>query len=130
MLLDTHVWAWSMVDDTLLSSKAVSAIRSATSVAVSVISLYEIGQKVRLGKWSEMAPLVSSLIDVADQQGVSLLQVTPEVSLAASRMSWPHRDPFDRFIVAATLAERRHLISADAIFDGLTSEPNWSGRIW
>ena len=41
-------------------------MREADRLAVPVISLYEIGLKVRLGKWPEMAAYVESLEQRAD----------------------------------------------------------------
>jgi PIN domain nuclease of toxin-antitoxin system len=128
--LDTHAWAWSLTNDPRLSKKAVQAIEAAESVAVSVISLYEIGQKVRLGKWPEMAPHALGLIDVAERQGAWLLPISSGVSLVASMMEWSHRDPFDRIIAAVATAQGFALISADTIFDELAPTPSWPGRVW
>jgi PIN domain nuclease of toxin-antitoxin system len=130
VLLDTHVWAWSMMDDALSSIAAEQAIRSAGTVAVSVISLYEIGQKARLGKWPQMATRVSSLVAIAEQQGIKLLPVSAEISLTASQMDWLHRDPFDRIIAATAMAESRTLLSADKMFDALVGQVNWPGCVW
>lgn len=74
LLLDTHAWAWSFTGDSRLSAKAVEAIEAAESVALSSISLYEIGQKVRLGKWPEMEPHLFELADIAVDQGPSYCQ--------------------------------------------------------
>ena len=52
-----------MLDAGRLSSNAVSAIDSAKAVRVSPISIFEITQKVRVGKWPEMAPYASTLAD-------------------------------------------------------------------
>lgn len=81
--------------------------------------MYEIAQKVRLGKWPEMAPTVGSLIDEAVSIGVGLLPLTGKVSVEAGLLDWPHRDPFDRMIAATALATGAVLISADTAFDTL-----------
>jgi PIN domain nuclease of toxin-antitoxin system len=130
VLLDTHAWAWSLAGDGRLSAKAVEAILSADTVAVSAISFYEIGQKVRLGKWPEMEPHIASLLDLAVEQGCQLLPVSPAVSLASSVLDWPHRDPFDRIIGLTALDGGFALVSADAVFDELATTAGWIGRIW
>ena len=93
VLLDTHAWAWTLSGDARLSTRATEAIEAAETVSVSAISLYEIGQKVRLGKWPEMVAHHLKLIDIADEQGVRLLPVSALASLAAADFGWPHRDP-------------------------------------
>jgi PIN domain nuclease of toxin-antitoxin system len=100
LLLDTHAWAWSMTGDARLSAAAIAAMEQAETVSISAISLFEIGQKVRLGKWTEMAPFLDRLISLAEEQGGRLVEVSPEASLLAATMEWDHRDPFDRIIAA------------------------------
>jgi PIN domain nuclease of toxin-antitoxin system len=99
-------------------------------VAVSVVSLFEIGQKTRLGKWPEMAPFVNRLIPMAHEQGGRLLALTAEASLLASTLDWAHRDPFDRFLGATAIMEGLSLVSADFCFDSLAGRPGWTNRIW
>ena len=129
VLLDTHIWAWSLVSPKSLSEDATSAIVSAQSVCVSAISLFEIAQKVRLGKWDAMAPYVDRLIDLAEEQNVSLLPVTAAISIAAATFEWPHRDPFDRLICATAMIEDLTLISADGSFDAPEIASVLPGRV-
>lgn len=64
-----------MLDVGCLSSNAVSAIHSAKAVRVSPISIFEITRKVRVGKWPEMAPYVSTLADqIAARGAISATQ--------------------------------------------------------
>ena len=72
VLLDTHVWAWSLNDDTRLSAPARAAIEQADTVLLSPISFFEIAQKVRLNKWPEMAAFVDRLPALLRQQGGGL----------------------------------------------------------
>lgn len=130
VLLDTHAWAWSMTADARLSSAAIAAMEQAETVSISAISLFEIGQKVRLGKWPEMEPFLDRLIALANEQGGRLAEVSPEASLLAATLEWPHRDPFDRIIGATAITRGLTLISADTVFDTLAGQPNWPGRVW
>lgn len=130
ILLDTHAWAWSLTADARLSTAAVAAMEQSETVSISAISLFEIGQKVRLGKWPEMEPFLARLIVLADEQGGRLLATSAEASLLAATLDWAHRDPFDRFIAATAITRGLTLISADTAFDALTSEQSWPGRIW
>ena len=72
VLLDTNAFAMMLTDDPRLTDAARAAILNASRVALSVISLYEIGQKVRLGKWPEMAPFAAGLADQARQDGIDV----------------------------------------------------------
>lgn len=130
VLLDTHAWAWSMTADARLSPTAIAAIEQAETVSISVISLFEIGQKVRLGKWPEMGPFLDQLIALAGEQGGRLVELSPEASLLAATLEWPHRDPFDRIIGATSITRGLVLISADTVFDTLPGELKWLGRVW
>lgn len=105
-------------------------METAEDVFISAISLFEIGQKVRLGKWPEMEPFASSLVEIATRQGARFIEVSAELSLLSSMMDWDHRDPFDRIIGATSLNKGLPLISADTAFDALNGMPNWLGRIW
>ena len=47
LLLDTHVWAWSLTNDRRISDRARREIVDADAIYVSAISFFEIAQKVR-----------------------------------------------------------------------------------
>lgn len=117
VLLDTHAWVWSFANDALLSSRARTAIREADTVYVSPISFFEIGQKVRTGRWPEMQGRVKELPAILKEQGGSIATLTPEICLDASTMDWEHRDPFDRLIVSTALALGVALVSKDSAFE-------------
>ncbi len=124
LLLDTHVWAWSLSNDPRISGRAREGIVEARTILVCAISFFEIAQKVRLGKWPEMAPYVDRLPALlASQQGVATSLEAADCLLAGA-MDWPHRDPFDRFLAASALRRRIPIVSADVVFDAVVT------RIW
>lgn len=124
LLLDTHAWVWSFTNTPLLSEAARAGIASASAVFVSPISVYEIAQKVRLGKWPQMAPLVESLPRMLFEQGGKIARLEPEICLRAGVMDWAHRDPFDRLLAATALYFKMPIVSADPAFDGIVT------RVW
>lgn len=130
LLLDTHAWAWSLTGDDRLSTKAIALIEKAETIFVSPISLFEIGQKVRLGKWPEMEPFIERLADLLQEQGGITAALTPDICLTAAVMDWQHRDPFDRLIAATAMQNGIPIISADVVFDELGGNELWIARFW
>ena len=124
LLLDTHVWAWSLTNDQRISDRARAKMVEAQTILVSAISFFEIAQKARLGKWPEMAPYVERLPALlASQRGVAA-SVEAADCLMAGTMEWPHRDPFDRLLAASALRRRIPIVSADPVFDAVLT------RVW
>ena len=105
-----------MLDAPDLPYPAREAIQAADAVFVSPISIYEIGQKVRVGKWPAMAPHLEGLQALLRERGGLTAPLTLEICLAASMMDWPHRDPFDRLIAATAEALGLSLVTKDAVF--------------
>ena len=91
---------------------------------VSPISFFEIGQKVRLGKWPQMEPFVDRLPALLETQGGRIAELEAIICLTAGTMAWAHRDPFDRLLAATALRRDVPIISADAVFDGVIA------RVW
>ncbi len=129
-LLDTHSWVWSFTGNPLLSRTASAFIAECNVIYVSPFSIFEIGLKVRKGKWPAMAPHIDGLAQRLALQGASIPKFTPEIALLAANLSWPHTDPFDRFLAATALELQLPFVSADAEFDSLTGLEGWRGRIW
>lgn len=128
-LLDTHAWSWSLLS-TILPKRVSDRLASANTVQISAISLYEIRQKVRLGKWPEMAPHAGRLSDLLSMQGIKILPISAQIADIAGALEWVHRDPFDRIIAATALDLKLHLLSADEIFDQLSGRADWPTRYW
>ena len=121
VLLDTHVWAWSMLEDRRLSAVARQILDSDADIAISPISVFEIGQKVRLGKWPEMEPFAKKLETYVEWQELDVVPVTVEIADFAARLSWEHRDPFDRLLAATAMMHGWDFLSADTAFESLSS---------
>lgn len=124
VLLDTNVWSWTLLGNQQLTHAAQDANDRARTRYLSPVSLYEVGQKGRLGKWPEMVPHMHQLRELAEAQGLDLAMLDGDICLRAGVMSWSHRDPFDRIIAATALHYGMPIISADPVFDEVAS------RIW
>lgn len=116
LLLDSGVFAMALIDDPRLPATARARIEAADRVAISVVSVYEIGARVRLGKWPEMAPVMDGLLDQALADGFDPIPLSPAAALTAALTASDHRDPLDRIIAAVALAEDMRLVSPDVVF--------------
>lgn len=116
-LLDTHVWAWSLIQPRLLSPPVLAIVTSGLPLMLSPVSFYEVALKVRLGKWPEMAEFAEAGPSLFAEQGGLSVPVTDDIAITAGACDWPHRDPFDRLISATALCHTLILISADPAFD-------------
>jgi PIN domain nuclease of toxin-antitoxin system len=117
LLLDTHAVVWWLLGDERLSAAAREAIAAAREVMVSAASAWELSTKARLGKWPEAQDLARDLGTWVRRQGMSPLAVTLDHGARAGNLPGPHRDPFDRMLVAQCQAEDIPIVSADTAFD-------------
>ena len=125
LLLDTGPFAMILVDSPRLGGATRRRILAAQKVYVSAITFYEIGQKVRFGKWDEMAPHAPGLPEAAAESDIEVLPLGAEVALAAALLDWPHRDPFDRILAALARGLDMPLVSPDRAFDEIGVERVW-----
>ena len=117
-LLDTHAFVWWLADSGRLSRAAYRAIADEENdIVVGAASAWEITTKYRLGKLPEGE---IAAVDVAGSiagQGFGELTISVADAERAGRLPGPHRDPFDRMIIAQALARDLVIVSIDAVFD-------------
>ena len=113
VLLDTHVFLWSISDDPRLgpTSRALIADQ-AEQVMLSLASLWEIAIKHGLGR-GDMPLSAGQAHAWMEQSGVRLLPLAVRHLLVLEQLPHHHRDPFDRVLVAQALSEPLVLITAD-----------------
>jgi PIN domain nuclease of toxin-antitoxin system len=117
ILLDTHALLWWLFDDPLLSREARRVIaRPANEILVSAASGWEIATKHRLGKLPEATEAASGLPMLLRKARFSSLDVTMAHGLAAGALPGPHRDPFDRMLIAQSRDLDVPVVTRDAVF--------------
>lgn len=114
IVLDTHAWVWWLTKPNKLGKKAARAVDRADRIGVPAISVWEVATKAQAGKLKFDRPY-DLWIDEAltEDPRVELLHLLPRISVDAVRLSWGHRDPADRFIVATARAHDAVLVTAD-----------------
>jgi PIN domain nuclease of toxin-antitoxin system len=84
----------------------------ANDVFVSVVSLWELTIKQRIGK---LAVNVADVVAALPNEGFPVLGLTAEHLATLRALSSHHRDPFDQMLIAQALAEGATFISQDRV---------------
>ena len=118
LLLDTHAFLWWAEDSPRLPQSARRAIHDEDNdVLVSAATAWEITTKHRLGKLPDADPIASDIPGAIAAQGFHELPLSVADAARAGALPGPHRDPFDRMLIAQALSRDLVLISNDAAFD-------------
>jgi PIN domain nuclease of toxin-antitoxin system len=126
LLLDTHAIVWWFSGNRRLSSAAQQAIANPTSDNfVSAASAWEIATKYRLGKMPSVAALANDFRNRVAGDGFHELPITLEQALRAGSLPGPHRDPFDRLLIAQAITDELLLVSNETRFDHYGVQRLW-----
>lgn len=112
LLLDTHVFLWSLMDVPRLGNLADHISDPGNDVFVSSVSLFEIAIKVRIGK---LRVTMAELIEAIDRQGFQLLPLSERhvLKMETLPVHADHKDPFDHQLIAQAIAEDMVFLSVD-----------------
>jgi PIN domain nuclease of toxin-antitoxin system len=125
-LLDTHVLLWWLFDDPKLSGTARDVIQAPdNTILVSSASGWEISTKHRLGKLPHAGEAVRNLPSLLRKSRMTVLSITMEHALAAGALPGPHRDPFDRMLIAQGQIEGLPVVTSDRVFHQYSVELVW-----
>jgi PIN domain nuclease of toxin-antitoxin system len=126
LLLDTHTILWAMLGDPKLSALARSLLEDdSNEVFVSVVCIWEIATKVRIGKMQEPGDLLRDPHSALERLGYRDLPLTLSHARLGGSLIHPHKDPFDRMLAAQALLEGLTLVSVDSVFDDLPVARLW-----
>ena len=81
--------------------------------------------KSGLGKLSLTQPIEPFFEDQARRNQFEILPITLPHIAAVERLPQHHRDPFDRLLIAQSIAETMPLVSADHAFDAYSLSLLW-----
>lgn len=116
-LLDTHALLWWLFDDPHLSTTARDFIANAENeILVSAASAWEIATKHRIGKLPEAEDIARLLPMYLRQARFGELSVSVDDGLLAGSLPGPHKDPFDRMLIAQARLRSLSVLSIDPVF--------------
>ena len=116
-LLDTHALLWWLFDDPKLSPRARETIaRPENEIFVSAASAWEISTKHRIGKLPEAGDIVAQFPTYLRKARFTALAVSVDHALLAGSLPGPHRDPFDRMLIAQAKLHSLPIVTIDSIF--------------
>ena len=114
LLLDTHIWLWSALDEARLSSRVAAALENPSNeLWLSPISLWEVLTLCQKGRLILKPNPQAWIADTLDATPMREPQVTYQVAQETARVQLPHRDPADRFLVATARVFGLTLVTAD-----------------
>lgn len=92
---------------------------------MSAASAWEIATKHRLGKLPSAAALVADIGGAIAAQGFAELPISLAHAERAGALPGPHRDPFDRMLIAQAMLDDLVLVSNDTAFDAYGARRLW-----
>jgi len=126
LLLDTHALIWAAYKPSKLSAAARAAIEDgANDIYVSAVSAMEIATKFRLGKLDISPALAEHFVEETEGRGFLPLPVLAAHGQRAGGLAIPHKDPFDRLLIAQSFVEGMRLASNEEKFDSFGVSRFW-----
>lgn len=113
ILVDTHIYLWALAEpDRIARDKRGELESLANTVYVSSISIAEIMIKASLGKLEfDFDPVVCT-----EDMGFQPLDFSAADAVLLKEMPFHHRDPFDRMLIAQSVAQKAKIMSDDRNF--------------
>lgn len=126
LLLDTHTLIWWLAGHETLSPGAKAMIAEpGNEIYVSAASAWEIATKVRIGKLPDANLLAADMSAAIRDQNFVALPISIEHAQAAGALPGPHKDPFDRMLIAQSMHEQMPIVTNDAAFAAYTVRCVW-----
>jgi len=115
-LLDTHIFLWFINGDNKLSENLIETIENENNIVfVSFASLWEIIIKSNLGKL-KIDLSIEELYKLFYKLNIKLLVPNQFDLEILQNLENLHKDPFDRMIIAQSIANELIIITEDSIF--------------
>jgi len=127
LLLDTHIWLWSLQDPTRLGRRVLHELRNPENeLWLSPISTWE-ALTLNAKKRIQLPPDLAEWVTRATAP-LREAPLTSESALAARLRSLPRHDPADRFLAATAQILHLTLVTSDTNLLGLADISTLANR--
>jgi len=118
LLLDTHIFLWFIENNPRLSDEIKNLIEDESNLSyLSIASLWEMSIKYNLGKL-KLEPNYDKFVEQEiTTSSLKLLNISLEHLRINAVLPFHHKDPFDRLIIAQSIATNIPIVTVDQIFD-------------
>lgn len=114
LLLDTHIWLWSVLEPERLSSRVKRELANLENeLWLSSISVWELSFLQRKGRMQLPYDVPGWVATSMKELRLSEAPLTIEIVFAVSSLDFPHADPADHFIASTAKALKLTLVTAD-----------------
>ena len=114
LLLDTHIWLWSLLDPARLTIEVTRALESpGNELWLSPISTWELLILVGKGRVALYGDAHAWVADAMAKAPMKEAPVTHEIARESRLVDLPHQDPVDRFLAATAKVFDLTLTTAD-----------------
>ena len=114
LLLDTHIWVWSLLDPSRLSRRVRAELESPDNeLWLSPISAWELLVLIEKGRVEVDKEGVQWVAEVSRSAALREAALTHEVAVESRVSDLPHQDPADRFLAATARVYDLTLVTAD-----------------
>ncbi|HZK90008.1 MAG TPA: type II toxin-antitoxin system VapC family toxin [Stellaceae bacterium] len=122
LLLDTNAFLWWREESPQLPARVRDEIRDPDNdITVSIVSLWEIAIKRGTGKLQ----FLEDFEEVVAEEEFGLLNVTYAHLRALGELPQHHRDPFDRLLIAQSVADKLAVVTNDRKFALYAAQTFW-----
>ena len=113
IIIDTHIFLWALSEPLKIVETKRSMIEDlSNTIFVSSVSIAEIMIKASINKLEvDFNP-----VDFAEESGFSLLDFSANSALLLKEMPFHHKDPFDRMLIAESIARGYPIMTDDPKF--------------
>ena len=129
MLLDTCALLWVTLKPEILTEQekaiAFNAIENGNA-AISAISIWEIGIKIKKGKLKIGMSLEHYVRRIQELNGIEIIPVDENIWMENLKLDWDHRDPADRTIVATALLRGCPILTKDQAILDFYKDQGWA----
>ena len=114
LLLDTHIWIWSLLDPAKLSRRVRAELETPDNeLWLSPISVWELLILIEKGRVEVDKDPIPWVAEVSRAIALREAAVTHEVAVESRVIDLPHQDPVDRLLAATARVYDLTLVTAD-----------------